>query len=135
MSSDERIFVGVCRLVLRIPGARSRKDRRQVVRSVRDRLRHRFDVTFHEVDDAADLQQQVVVLTTASNDRRQIRSILDQCVSFVHGHPVAVAQQVDVDVFRWHPSGSEDWASRMMAELSDTDDPPEDPEQAEDTDG
>ena len=44
------IHVGVLHMVLRINGARSLKDRRQVVRSLRDRVRHRFDVTWHEVE-------------------------------------------------------------------------------------
>ena len=114
--SDESIWVGVARLVLTVPGARTLKDRRQVVSSVRDRLRRRFDITFHEVGQGSDPARQTAVITTAGNDRRLIRSILDQCVAFVHGHPVAVAAEVDVDVFRWHPS-SQDWAARMMEEL------------------
>ena len=115
---EESIWVGVARLVLTVPGARTLKDRRQVISSVRDRLRHRFDVTFHEVGPGSDPARQTVVITTAGNDRRLIRSILDQCVGFVHGHPVAIAAEVDVDVFRWHPSG-QDWAARMMEELAE----------------
>ncbi len=117
MIERERIFVGVLRVAIRVPGARSRKDRRQVVRSLRDRLRHRFEVTFHEVDDPSDGQRQVVVLTSAGNDGRTIRAMLDRCADFVRTHPVAHAEQVDVDVFRWHPSNNADWAGRMMAEL------------------
>lgn len=124
--TDEKIFVGVARLELSVPGARSLKDRRQALLSLRDRLRHRFDVTFHEVGVQDEATRQVVVLTTAGNEPRLIRSILDQCVAVVHEHPVAVASRVDVDVFRWQAS-EQDWAARMMTELAA---PPE-----EDSDG
>lgn len=125
MSRDEaRIFVGVLHLVVLVRGARSLKDRRQVLVSLRDRMRHRHDVTFNEIGDGEDPTHRVVVVTTAGNDGRLVRSILDQCAAMVREHPVAVAIQVDVDVFRWQPS-SEDWASRMMAELGDPGDPDE----------
>jgi uncharacterized protein YlxP (DUF503 family) len=99
-----------------VQGARTLKDRRQTIVSIGDRLRHRFPVTFHEIGTGDDPTRQTVVLTTASNDPRLVRSILDQCVAMVHAHPVAVAAEVDLDVFRWH-SSRESWAARMMAEL------------------
>ena len=103
-------------MALTVQGARTLKDRRQTIASLADRLRHRFPVTFHEIGTADDPTRQVVVLTTAGNDARLLRSVLDQCVALVHSHPVATAAEVDLDVFRWHPS-REDWAARMMAEL------------------
>jgi len=38
---------------LAIPHAQSLKDRRQVVRSIKDKLRHGFNVSIAELDDAA----------------------------------------------------------------------------------
>jgi uncharacterized protein YlxP (DUF503 family) len=113
---EDRVHVGVLRLVLTVPGARTLKDRRQTLLSLGDRLRHRFPVTWSEIGTGDDPTRQTVVLTTASNDARLVRSILDQCVATVHGHPVAVAAEVDLDVFQWH-SSREGWAARMMAEL------------------
>jgi uncharacterized protein YlxP (DUF503 family) len=104
------------RLALSVKGARTLKDRRQTVASIGDRLRHRFPVTFHEIGTADDPTRQVVVITTAGNDPRLLRSVLDQCVALVNAHPIATAAEVDLDVFRWHPS-QENWAARMMAEL------------------
>ncbi len=43
------MFVGVLSLSFHIPGARSLKDKRQVVRSFRDRVRGRLDVSIAEV--------------------------------------------------------------------------------------
>jgi uncharacterized protein len=120
-ADEERIFVGVLRIVLEVRGAQTLKDRRQGVISVRDKLRRRGDVSFHEVGGGEDPQRRTVVVTTAGNDQRLVRTVLDQCVGVVREHPIVEAARVDVDVFRWHPS-SEDWAARMMAELG-SDDP------------
>lgn len=113
---EDVVYVGVLHLVVGVPGARSLKDRRQVVVSIGDRMRHRFPVSFHEIGGGEDPQRRVLAVTTAGNDGRLVRSLLDQCAAMVREHPVARALQVDVDVFRWHPS-TEDWASRMMAEI------------------
>ncbi len=47
--------VPIAKLVieLAIPHAQSLKDRRQVVRSIKDKLRHGFNVSVAELDDAA----------------------------------------------------------------------------------
>jgi uncharacterized protein len=106
MAASERIFIGVGRLVIAIPGARSLKDRRQAVRSLTDRLRHRFSVSVHEVGEDDRPGQQVLIVTSAGNDGALVRSILDQVVGVAAGHPRGLLHQVDVDVFRWHPAQS-----------------------------
>ena len=44
------MFVGVLRLSFHLPGARSLKDKRHVVRSFRDRVRGKLDVSIAEVE-------------------------------------------------------------------------------------
>lgn len=99
----DRIFVGVLRLGVSIPGARSLKDRRQAIASLRDRIRHRFEVTFHEIDTSDRPTWQVLALTTAGNAQAPIRSTMDQIVAFVARDGRVGLADVDVDVFRWHP--------------------------------
>jgi uncharacterized protein YlxP (DUF503 family) len=111
----ERIFLGVLRVVLEVPGSVTLKDRRSGVSSVRDRIRRRFEVSFHEVG-GDDPHRQTVVVTTAGNDPAPIRATLDACATMVREHPVVVPLTVDIDVFRWEPS-AEEWAARMMGEL------------------
>ena len=106
---SSRIFVGVCRVAVHVPGARNRKDRRRAVVSLRDRVRHRFDVTFHEVGEDERSPRAVVVMTTAGNDQLVIRSMLDRMIGWIHSNGNVVADEVDVDVFRWHPSSVGDW--------------------------
>jgi len=102
---DDPIFVGVARLVLRIPGARTLKDRRQVVGSLIDRIRHRFPVSVHPVDTLDHPGRQIIVCTTAGNDGAVLRSNLDKIVAFAHSNGGLLVGGVDVEVFRWHAPG------------------------------
>ncbi len=54
------MHVGVLRLTFHVPHARSLKDKRSVVRRIRDRLRARFEISIAEVD-AQDLLQKIVL--------------------------------------------------------------------------
>lgn len=113
--AQERIFLGVMRAVVEVPGAVSLKDRRQGVASVSDRIRRRYAVSLHEVG-GDDPSRQTLVLTTAGNDARLVRSTLDACAALVREHPIVVPVQLDIDVFRWTAS-PDDWAARMMREV------------------
>ena len=105
MSEDDgRIFIGVLRAVLHIPGARSLKDGRQVAHSLRDRIRHRFEVSVHEVEPSESASRRVLLVTTAGNDGRVITATLDRVRALLYASGDAVVVDVDVDVFRWHPA-------------------------------
>ncbi|MBT3219830.1 MAG: DUF503 domain-containing protein [Proteobacteria bacterium] len=101
-------------MVLTIPGARSRKDRRQAVRSLRDRVRHRFEVAFCEIDDQERPGSQTVAIATIGNNPVLIRSILDKIVAFAQSSGSTWPAEVDVDVFRWH-SRERGWALNALA--------------------
>lgn len=62
------MFVGVLRLSFHLPGARSLKDKRQVVRSFRDRVRARLDVSIAEVEHMDLHQRATFGVAVVSND-------------------------------------------------------------------
>lgn len=96
------LFVGVLHAVLAVPGARTLKDTRVVSRSIRDRVRHRYSVSYHDVPQSR-RDRFGAIVTTAGNDQRKIRSILDKIRGYIESRPEVVIARVDVDVFRWHP--------------------------------
>lgn len=107
------VHVGVMRLALRVPGARTLKDRRQAVRSLVDRLKHRFPVSVTEMVETERAGEATLVVTSASADARLLRSVLDQCAGLATSSGVVVPARIDIDVFPWHPpdglSLSDDW--------------------------
>jgi hypothetical protein len=75
--------VGVCRITLRLPENGSLKGKRQVVRSLTQRLRNKFNLAVAEVDDQDRWQIATIGLSCVSNDARHAREQLDRAVAFV----------------------------------------------------
>ena len=83
------MIVGTLRVRLLLREARSLKDKRQVVKSIKDRLSNRFNVSVAEVE--AQDNRQVVVLGVAmvSNEACHVRGALQEIVEALRRHPVA----------------------------------------------
>lgn len=76
---------GIVELTLDIPGASSLKDKRQVVRSLMDRIRRDFKVAISEVGDQELWNRATLGIACVSNDAvhaesifTKIRSVLDR---------------------------------------------------------
>jgi uncharacterized protein YlxP (DUF503 family) len=83
------MHIGSLRVRLRVREARSLKDKRQVVRSIVDRLRNGFNVSVAEV--AARDNHQLVVLGIAAvgEDAASVKSVLEKIADALRKHPVA----------------------------------------------
>ena len=77
------MHVGVCKLTLHLPEASSLKEKRQVARSLADRIRNRFNMAVAEVEDA-DLRQRLTLgITCVSNDRGHADAMLSSVLNFI----------------------------------------------------
>jgi uncharacterized protein YlxP (DUF503 family) len=83
------MIVGTLRIRLLLRESRSLKDKRQVVRSITDRLRNSFNVSVAEVEEQDHRQLAVLGCAMVSNDARHVRTALDQIVHALRSHPVA----------------------------------------------
>jgi len=72
------MHVGVLRISLHIPHARSLKEKRSVVRKFRDRIRARFEVSIAEVGAQDLLQRAVFGVSVVSADPKVCDSVLAQ---------------------------------------------------------
>ena len=92
------MYVGSLRVELLIRESRTLKDKRQVVRSVKDRLRERFNVSVAEVEHEDHRQLAVLGFAMVGNEVYHVRTTLEQIVSSLRGHPVAelVDHQMEV---------------------------------------
>lgn len=92
------MIVGTLRLRLMIRQARSLKDKRQVVSSIKDRLRNSFNVSIAEVEAQDDRQLAVLGLAMVSNDTQHVRKELSQVVEALRVHPIAELIDYELDV-------------------------------------
>lgn len=77
------MVVASARLELRLEECRSLKDKRQIVRSLMERLRHRFNLAAAEVDAQDQWNRAVIGLACVSNDRAHAREMIEEAVRFV----------------------------------------------------
>lgn len=68
--------IGLLTLEIHIPDAQSLKDKRQVIRSLKDRLRAHFNVAVAEMDFQDVWQRSVVGVVTISNDAHHLEQSL-----------------------------------------------------------
>jgi len=83
------MVVGIIKLELRIPGSRSLKAKRSVVKKVIERTRSRFNVSVAEVDKQDDYSLAVIGCARVGSDQRYVNGALDKILDFVEGIAVA----------------------------------------------
>ena len=77
--------VGVARVSLRLPENMSLKGKRQVIKSITSRVRHKYDVAVAEVDDNDNWRLVTVGICCISNNRRYSNQVLSKVVHFIEG--------------------------------------------------
>jgi uncharacterized protein YlxP (DUF503 family) len=92
------MIVGSLRVRLLIRESRSLKDKRQVVRSIKDRLKNQFNVSVAEIEALDHRQLAVLGLAMVSNEAYPIRMAFDEIVQALRSHPVAEFVDFEVEV-------------------------------------
>jgi uncharacterized protein YlxP (DUF503 family) len=80
------MVVGTCELIFHLPGNRSLKGKRQVSRSIVQKIRNRFNVSVAEVADLDRWQTLAIGVTCASNSSRHANEIMSKIVDFAEDH-------------------------------------------------
>ena len=78
--------MGVLTLELAVPGAMSLKDKRRVVKGLKDRLAHRHNVSIAETDYLDEHRRAEIAVAMVANDARFVESCLSKLVDEVRLH-------------------------------------------------
>jgi uncharacterized protein len=70
--------VGLLTLELHIPDAQSLKEKRQVLRSLKDKLRRKFNIAIAELDHHDVWQRSLIGVVTLSNEDRHVQDTLQK---------------------------------------------------------
>jgi len=92
------MIVGTLEVRLLMRESRSLKDKRQVVKSIKDRIRNEFNVSVAEVDELDNRQLAVLGMAMVSNETHHVKTTLGQIVEALRRHPVAelVRQEIEI---------------------------------------
>jgi len=90
--------VGLLTLELHIPDAQSLKDKRQIVRSLKDRLRGRFNVAVAELDHQDTWERSIVGVVTLSNEESHVEESLQHILAEADRllGPVLIGHQFEI---------------------------------------
>ncbi len=91
--------VGIARLTFFIPDSHSLKEKRMVLRRVKDRVRQKFNVAVAEVEENDVWQRAVVGLALVGNDRRFVETALDEVVRFVRAEVEVTNAEREIQTF------------------------------------
>ena len=91
------MIVGVCKITLRLPGNRSLKGKRHVVKSIIGRVQHQFNVAIAEVDYLDRWQLAALGVACVSNSGQHAREVLDRVVAFVE-HNLLEGELTDYEI-------------------------------------
>jgi uncharacterized protein YlxP (DUF503 family) len=86
--------IGKLTIELEIPAAHSLKDRRQIVRSLKDKLRHGFNLSIAELDDAALWNRATLGIVAISSSTAYLTGQLHQIDQAVHRIATTLSAEV-----------------------------------------
>jgi uncharacterized protein YlxP (DUF503 family) len=90
--------VGSCKIELRIPDSGSLKDKRRVVKSLKDRVQARFNVGIAEVDRLDDWQRATLGVAAVSNDSRLVDETLSKVVNWIEASGQVLVVDYEIDL-------------------------------------
>jgi uncharacterized protein YlxP (DUF503 family) len=93
------VTVGIARLTLFIGGSHSLKEKRMVIRRVKDLVRQKFNVSIAEVAENDVWQRAVMAIAMVGNDRRFVETALDEVVGFVRGKADVTNEERELQTF------------------------------------
>ncbi len=93
------MVVGVLQLSLRIPHAMSLKDKRRVVKSIKDRLGARHNVSVAEIGTSDQMRACSIAVAMVSNEQRFIDSCLSKIAEQLKMHRNALLLDYEIEFF------------------------------------
>ena len=91
--------VGIARLTLFIGGSHSLKEKRMVLRRVKDLVRQRFNVSIAEVAENDVWQRAVLGMACVGNDRKFVEAALDEVIGFVRAKADVTNEERETQTF------------------------------------
>jgi len=81
------MVVGVCTIDLHLPGIGSLKGKRQVLLSLKERIKNAHNVSIAEVEENELWQRAVLGVACVANDGRHVNRVLDAVLNAVRANP------------------------------------------------
>jgi uncharacterized protein len=92
------MIVGTLRVRLLVRDARTLKDKRQVLQSIKDRLRQSFNVSVAEIEAQENPRSIVLGMAMVCNESHPIKQAFGEIVNALKAHPIAEFVDSEMEV-------------------------------------
>jgi uncharacterized protein YlxP (DUF503 family) len=93
------MFIGVCTIEMHIPESGSLKTKRHSLKSLKDRIRSKFNVSVAEVDHNDLWQKASLAVAAVSNDKSYLNQTLDHVLDLVRSVPEVSLLDYHIEIF------------------------------------
>lgn len=93
------MHIGTLTVVLYLHAAESLKDKRQVVKSLIETTRQKFNISIAEVDDLDKWRKATIGIAFVSNDKSYVNRVLDKVVNTLESNPAVEVGEVELELF------------------------------------
>ncbi len=94
--SPARVAVGT--VDVHLPDAESLKDKRRALKGLKEKLRHRFEISVAEVDHHDSWQHATLAMACVSGDSRHANEVISKAMDFLEDHVEGYVTDVHVEV-------------------------------------
>jgi uncharacterized protein YlxP (DUF503 family) len=95
------MVVGVCTVTLVLHDSHSLKDKRQVLKSVIEKVRNRFNVSVAETGSNDLWQRAEIGIAAVGNDKAFVNSVLDKVLNFIEGMHLAEVTDSGIELLNF----------------------------------
>lgn len=82
------MIIGICTIVLYVPDKNSLKGKRQVIKSIKDRVRNKYNVSIAEVADQDLWQKAVLGIAVVGNEKKFVNQVMDKVLDLIRSTPM-----------------------------------------------
>ena len=91
------MFVGTLVVELQVVDSNSLKDKRQVIKSLLDGIRHRFNVSAAELGELDTWRRSVVGVACISNDKTVANTLLNRVLGTIESNPRVTVDRCELE--------------------------------------
>jgi len=92
------MVIGLCTVELHFPDSQSLKAKRQILSSLKTRLRGKFNISVAEVDDLNLWQKAVLGIACVANESGRVNQVLDQVLNTIQSNPTLILSRSHIEL-------------------------------------
>ena len=93
------MHIGTLTVVLYLHAAESLKDKRQIIKSLIETTRQKFNISIAEVDDLDKWRKATIGIACVANDKAFVNRVLDKVVNTLENNPAVEVGEVELELF------------------------------------